>query len=673
MDFVQFRDAVDRQFTLMKSHHLFRVDVDKELLWNTYLNSFTEGSNPMFRERTEHDCSCCKSYIRTVGGVVAIINGQLASVWDVNVGGKYQPVADALAALVKSRPIENVFLHSEPHAGVRTNYERGEGGTVAHTWNHFFMKVPEANYVRGTNLGIRLGKARASYDVFNRALRELTEDSVDTVLDLIAQGSLYRGEENKAILTKFRKAQENFSKLTNEVDRSIFVWSALPKVGDSVAFIRNTSIGTLLVDLSEGKDLEYAVKSFEAKVAPANYKRPTALISKSMIENAQKEIANLGLQSALERRYAMLSDISVNNVIYADRSARKVMEGDVFSEMVASTSATPKTLDKVEEVPIEDFINNILPKAESVEVLLENRHESNLVSLISPMHSEAKPLFKWNNGFSWSYNGDVADSIKERVKAAGGRIAGELCCRLAWDYKDDLDFWMTEPNGYRIYFGNRRTLSPCGGILDVDANGADGIREDPVENIVYESRSRLKEGNYVLQVHNYCRRSDGSGFTVEMEFDGNVIQIPYGQVLANNKILEVAAINYSKKDGFKIVRSMPSSQTTKQIWGLNTQNFHKVAVVMNSPNYWDEQKVGNKHYFFMLEGCKNEGKARGFYNEFLIEDLSKHRKVMEIVGSKTKVKEASEQLSGIGFSSTQRNHVLCRVKGSFNRVIKVVI
>jgi hypothetical protein len=31
-----------------------------------------------------------------------------------------------------------------------------------------------------------------------------------------------------------------------------------------------------------------------------------------------------------------------------------------------------------------------------------------------------------------------------------------------------------------------------------------------------------------------------------------------------------------------------------------------------------------------------------------------------------------QQLSGLGFSSTQRNSVLCRVSGSFSRVIKIV-
>ena len=49
-------------------------------------------------------------------------------------------------------------------------------------------------------------------------------------------------------------------------------------------------------------------------------------------------------------------------------------------------------------------------------------------------------MFKWNNQFSWSYNGDMADSMKERVKQAGGNVTGDLCCRLAWEDKNDLDF-----------------------------------------------------------------------------------------------------------------------------------------------------------------------------------------------------------------------------------------
>ena len=73
----------------------------------------------------------------------------------------------------------------------------------------------------------------------------------------------------------------------------------------------------------------------------------------------------------------------------------------------------------------------------------------------------------------------------------------------------------------------------------------------------------------------------------------------------------------------------------------------------------------------MLEGCANNGTARGFYNEFLKSDLDQHRKVLELVGTKLRTDESLEQLSGVGFSSTQRNSLLCKVTGSFSRIINI--
>ncbi len=46
---------------------------------------------------------------------------------------------------------------------------------------------------------------RSSHDVYARALSEISIDSIDTVLELIAQNSLYRGEEHKFVVTEFRK------------------------------------------------------------------------------------------------------------------------------------------------------------------------------------------------------------------------------------------------------------------------------------------------------------------------------------------------------------------------------------------------------------------------------------------------------------------------------------
>ena len=94
-------------------------------------------------------------------------------------------------------------------------------------------------------------------------------------------------------------------------------------------------------------------------------------------------------------------------------------------------------------------------------------------------------------------------------------------------------------------------------------------------------------------------------------------------------------------------------------------------MVMSSPNHWDNHTIGNKHWFFILNNCINENKTRGFYNEFLSNELTEHRKVLEVLGSKMKTEKCNSQLSGLGFSSTQKNTVLCRVSGSFSRTIRI--
>ena len=662
MQFKTFKQAVQQQFDTMQQHPLFRVVSDKNLLWQTYLNSFPAGTNPIYRERTEHDCQCCKQFIRAVGDVVAIINGQVVSIWDIEIGGYYQVVADALAAKVKAQPIENIFFHQERTAGTDRNVQLLLSGETQ-VWEHFFINVPAANYSRDP--GPKLSEARSTFDVMRRGLSEITIDALETVLELIAQNSLYRGEENTFAVTAFLKLKQEFDKAA---DKDIFCWSKLT-ITPAVSRIRNTSIGTLLTDISEGVELEKAVKSFEAKVAPTNYKRPTALVTASMVEKARQEIESLGLTSALERRHARVEDLTINNILFANRESRKKMS--VFDE-IAVKPITAKSLDKVESVDIETFVKEILPRAESIELMFENKHRGNLVSLIAPVDPAAGKMFKWHNNFSWSYAGEVADSIKERVKRAGGRVDGYARFSLSWSNYDDLDLHMVELGGYEIFYGTRRTTSPSGGSLDVDMNVGSGETRTPVENIVYSAKERMREGKYLLYVAQFSKRETADiGFDVEMEVDGVVHTFSHAKALRDKETVGVVMFNYSKKTGITIVESLPSTQATKEVWGVHTQQFHKVNMVMFSPKYWDEKASGNKHYFCMLDGCRTDTAARGFYNEFLSENLSQHRKVFEILGSKMKVEPTENQLSGLGFSSTQRNEVFCRVSGSFSRTIKI--
>jgi hypothetical protein len=687
MDFCLIKNAVAKQFAKMSKGALFCTAVEKDDLYATYLSSFPAGTNPIFRERTEHDCSCCRQFIRAVGNVVSIVEGKIVTIWDGKVGEPaYQAVADAMAALVRSKPIDNEFLTSEATAGTDKSFEDVLGKVK--TWDHFFARIPATNILPGPSIGPRLSETRSTHDVFLRGLTELTIDAVDTVLELIGQNSLYRGSEHKFAVDAFRQFKVAFDALPQD-DRDAFVWSRQKTTPGSVSRIRNTGIGTLLIDLSDGVELEDAVKKFEKSImAPENYKRPTALVTPAMVKKAKATVQELGLTSALERRYAKLTDISATNILFVDHSVRKVIDGDVFDTLPVKKTA--RKLDKVEEIGIAKFIADVVPKAQSIEVMLETRHIGNLVSLIAPADPTAQPLFKWDNNYSWSYNGDMADSsMRQKVQERGGRVDGVLRFTHMWNHLGrnaslmDLHVFMPGssehndacndryPAGRRVGW-NRRNDPTSGGIQDVDYVDAAPAGYVPVENITFPDLKRMPEGVYTFKIHNWSHRSPtDSGFSAEIEFGGSTYQFEHQAPLKQKEWVTIAQVEL-KNGQFTMLKSRQSTQSTKKVWGLDTQDFHKVNTMMLSPNYWGNQGVGNKHFFFMIDGCQNDGEARGFYNEFLRQDLEPHRKVINLVGSKMKAEASADQVSGLGFSSTQRAELVVKVAGNFNRTLKVI-
>jgi hypothetical protein len=143
MEFKQFNLLLQKHVSKMTRdvNKLFVVDIDKDILWNTYLDSFPEGTNKIFRERREYDCSCCRHFIKNFGNVVSIKNGKLNTIWGFKTeDGTYQPVIDALDSLIKGSAICNVFLSPESKFGTAVSYENTDDGRVI-AWDHFHVSI----------------------------------------------------------------------------------------------------------------------------------------------------------------------------------------------------------------------------------------------------------------------------------------------------------------------------------------------------------------------------------------------------------------------------------------------------------------------------------------------------------------------------------------------------
>ena len=685
MEFTEMRDKLIEHFNEMVKDidHLFEVAVDKDELWNLYLDSFPAGTNEIYRERRWHDCSCCRQFIKTIGNAVVIKDNQIETIWDFRTDDTtYQPVLNALSAYIKSHAVSDIYVSKFKKIGTLQNYEEMENGQM-HEWTHFFVEFPDRLVDKSSRSeGDVKGGFRDTRNVFKRSLDEIDMDSLDTIFELINSNTLYKGEEWKGALTEFRKYKKEYDKLTSDSEKELYAWEKSVKAGIAIGRIRNHSIGTLLVNVSEGMDLDTAVKKYEQIVAPSNYKRPKAIFTKKMLEDAKKTITELGYMDSLQRRFANLNDITINNVLFSNKSAARRMVGsdDIFGQMEKDVVVSPKKFSKVEEISAQDFIDKVLPTAKEIEAFVENKHEKNFVSMIAPVSTDAKTMFKWNNGLSWAYSGNITDSdMKQNVKAAGGNVDGVLRFSSMWNEgqndNSDLDAHCKEPDGNEIYFGNCRKpdASRCGGQLDVDITRPmeQMVGKPSVENITWADMSHMKPGVYKFFVHQYAARGS-KGFKAEVEFNGEIYSFEYNKPVSGN--VQVAEVTLDENGNFSIKEKLVgnSSVSSREIWGVNTNQFVPVSVISYSPNYFDEQEgIGHRHLFFFLKDCVNTEEPNGFYLEFLDNDLMKHKRVFEALGAKCHVEDTDDQLSGIGFSMTKRAELVVKVKGATERVMKI--
>ncbi len=710
----EFTRLIQAQFDKMcATGKLFRSSLSGQEVWDLYIKGFLPKYNPIFRDpdSSTHNCNLCKNFIRRYGNIVAIDEKyDIVTMFDIYPPEEFEMVVKSLSTAIKKAKISEVFfetfdeLNSLPYErctksnekfklGVDVNYkqytkEEAEKFGVTfikpeeiRTFDHLHLYLPK-QYVdmSGKSIESIMAEYRDAKEVFKRAMDEIPVDTLNLVVDLINQGSLLNGQTHLYKIQQILPLKKNYDELAKSKTDT---WCWVNSYKLPFAKFKNELIGVLCTELAEGKELNDACQAWNKRVDPANYMKATAPITKNQIEEARKFVEENGYTESFDRRFASIDDIKASEIKHINVGDGRMKSVSIFDN-VKSTSTRHKRseFDGVEEVSIEKFMQDILPGCTSVEAFLANKFGENMVSLTTSNNKEGKPIFKWSNNYSWTFNGNLAGKsmIKEAVQTKGGKVDGVLRFSIMWaegetNDNSDLDAWAAEPNGtaigyssgYRKDRGNTRTS--MSGQLDVDITNPDSYyHKNIVENIAWTDLSKMKNGSYRFWVNQFSARNS-KGFKAEIEFNGEIYSYVYDTPVSGN--VNVAEVTLNNGE-FTIKHILPESETSsKEIYGLQTNEFHKVNLVCLSPNHWDDNKVGNKHYFFMLEGCKCQTSIRSFHNENLIPDLLLHRKVLEVLGATNMINPTEKQLSGLGFNATVRDEVILRLQGTFKRVIKV--
>jgi hypothetical protein len=175
---------------------------------------------------------------------------------------------------------------------------------------------------------------------------------------------------------------------------------------------------------------------------------------------------------------------------------------------ITGDEAPYKKVDKKEvKLIIGDSLSDDIP-TEQIFAELQERYNTYLIYPASSMDDRKE---------------DIDAEIRQRLLKAGGRFENcSIRASLIWNTYDDLDLHVITPDGYHIYYGDKK--SRCGGELDVDRNAGGRETRKPVENIRW-AKGTAKPGKYRVFVRNYAYHEDvvaDVSFKVELDIDGHI-------------------------------------------------------------------------------------------------------------------------------------------------------
>ena len=353
-------------------------------------DAYLEGLAPANRQVSA--CFTCRKFVSRYGSLVIVgADGKTVPLlWDPAAAPeRYAGAVGALAEAVSRAPIEGVFLSEETAWGAATTG----------AWTHLAVTPGEGlvfkpSLVKTTSQVV--AEKKQDHETLLRGLAEFPLDIVRNAHSLLTNGSLLQSEKCVGVATWLLELHTQRSGAKNQRARDNLTWLAVATAPVGFCHVRSTMIGTLLEELKSGLPFAEIKARFAAKLDPLLYRRAQVAPTAGNIAQAEKIVARLRAEGALERRFARLSDVKTVWRLPPAPTAQKGKKKGVFAHLAPPDKPASKQVEApVVTMTWDKFSRTILPTAESIEYLVPASNQA-YVAMVTAKNFSAPPIVQWD-------------------------------------------------------------------------------------------------------------------------------------------------------------------------------------------------------------------------------------------------------------------------------------
>lgn len=378
----KLRNSIQQSFLryaeVSMTHQLFRTDAVG--LYDLFLRKLPTD------KQQEHNCHTCRRFTEKYGGLVSIDReGRIVpAAWCFDdIPETYRPAVKAIKKRLENANVTGIF--------VPRGY-RIETPSQAGAFQHMAVRILGNDFVRlggpVSDPGRVENAAAENYKTLRRALSEYRPEHVQTAFNILSSNSV-------RYVPQVRHHAEWFLSVVQEIGpvrgsrRHALIWRCAASSPSGYCHVCSSVLGTLLDDIKAGKALQTASKRFDDKTSPTKYQRPQTRPSDGNIDAAEKIVKEMGLESALLRRFARFDEVQT--------FWTPAGEPETNSSVFGCLRRGPATYEPETIMSWEKFQRTILPNAITIEYAANANRIGTYAALLTAVDADAPPIIKWDN------------------------------------------------------------------------------------------------------------------------------------------------------------------------------------------------------------------------------------------------------------------------------------